>query len=138
MRRHRMGRALRRRYGRAYDGGKPLAFPDVHDFHQLFTHVGPWSYSAKEQPPGVHSGGNVIGPFLTVSGRDTDRRSYAVKPSAAVVSWLGSNLVVKGDRIYFEVIVRSPSSALVVAKHNKILGDRWLALIDPSTIPEEG
>jgi hypothetical protein len=129
-------RALRRRYGRSYTA-KPLAFPSVKSFGELFTHAQRWS-SADLNARGTRlaRGGreaNTVSGYLTLSGQGR-RESMKVTPSAKVLSYLSENMLALKDSLYFEVHLRD-DGALVVAKHNKIIGDRWLAMIDSSTIP---
>ena len=62
--------------------------------------------------------------------------SFHATPKKSVLEAMDkSMIVVKYDEIYFEITVRSAGEALVTAKHNQILGDRWLGFIDPKTIP---
>lgn len=142
---HRRGRALRRRYGRAGYTSKPLVFPDVRSFGELFEGYAPWNSTLSRRstpqafpPVKVEGAKGSIGPYLVVSGGE--HRSMAVKPNQAVIDYIVSNMfsILSDDTIYFEIVIRDENEALVTAKYNKIIGSRWLALIDPKTIPEVG
>lgn len=61
-----------------------------------------------------------------------------VDPKDRVVFEIGKRMALHSNfRINFEVVVRPGGSALVVAKYDQILGDRWIAIIDSSTIPTD-
>ena len=129
--------ALKKRYGHAGYLAKPLAFPGVKSFGELFTRAREWaSKDLSARGTRAKRGGreaNIIGGYLTVSGRG-GHESMTVTPSPALVTWLSENMLALGDSISFEIVVRS-DGALVIAKHSKIIGSRWLAMIDPNTIP---
>lgn len=113
---------------------KEISFPDVRNFAELF-----------EAPTGVYTTASTIrvehaemaiSNSVVVNGPKTFRL-YAA-PRARVVRALEKVLVViKDDTIFFDIIIRNPNEALVVAKYSRILGvaDRWLGFIDPKSIP---
>lgn len=124
---------------------RPIAFPDVRDFAQLFT------LTTKDAEGDIWRGEDYnvktgkrfqtscrIGPFCGISGKGGYRHLY-VKASDAVLEYIKANTIFCGSRdaITFKIVVRDDGEALVCADHNLILGSVWLALIDPSTIPEE-
>ncbi len=41
------------------------------------------------------------------------------------------------DQMYFELIQWNDDEAVIICSHNTIIGSRWVAVIDPSTIPTE-
>lgn len=62
--------------------------------------------------------------------------SFYATPKKDVLAAMDKNMIVVNyDEIYFQISVRSATEALVLAKHNQIIGDRWLGFIDPKTIP---
>jgi hypothetical protein len=73
--------------------------------------------------------------FVSMS-RVPGRHSMYATPKREVLQALeGSMIVVAHDEVYFEIVDRGGGNALVVAKHNAIIGSRYVAIIDPSTIP---
>jgi len=142
MRRQRgKARAIRRRYGRAGYTAKPLAFPNVKSFHELFTSARPYVSKTDINARGVRAtrGGseaNTIGHYMVMRGRHGHEALY-VSPSPALISYLSNHMLALGDRIYFEVVFRDDNKALILARYNKIIGDKWLALVDASTVPED-
>lgn len=133
--RHSKGGALRKRYGRAFTA-KPLAFPHVRSFHDLFSSARPWR-SSDLQGRGAKVGkgreANTVGHYLVMSGRG-GHESFYVTPTSMVTDYIASNMLAIGDRLHFEIVNRS-DGALVIVSHGKILGSRWLAMVDPSTLP---
>lgn len=138
MRRRGRRGALRRRYGRAGYLAKPLAFPGVKSFGELFTSARPFDSSRDINVRGIKAkrGGreaNEIGHYLVMSGRHGHESLY-VTPSPMLVDWISNNMLAMGDRLHFEIVFRK-DGALVIVSHGKIIGSRWLAMIDPSTVP---
>jgi hypothetical protein len=41
------------------------------------------------------------------------------------------------DGLYFQLIQWNADEAVIILNHNQIIGSRWLAVIDPRTIPAE-
>lgn len=137
---------------------KQLGFPEVRDFRQLFTHVEPFVYSSgrdtskvqeQERRLGVRIRGErdardgcgymVLGPYMSIDGPGGRRRSLAVKPAQNLVDWITVTMIfIDCDRLYFDVVVRDRGNALVTVKYNRIIGSRWIASIDPRTIPDFG
>lgn len=133
----RKGHSLRKRYGRSYTA-KPLAFPEVKSFDELFVDYAPWNSTLSRRPTpqaieGIKASKHgQIGPYLSMR----DGHSLAVRPSPAVVQYVKDNMLpIVEDHIYFEVIDRGEGESLVTASYNKIIGSRWLALIKTSTVP---
>jgi len=113
---------------------KPLGFTLARSFADLFESHAP-DTSARPDDIELPETECVVSPLCTITGNGDFRYMWA-RPSAAVLEYLGRSIVVP-DRLDFEIVVRSPDEALVVARHNRIIGSRWLALIDPRTIPTE-
>lgn len=64
------------------------------------------------------------------------RDSIWVGAHRAIYKTVANNtILVAGDRMSFEIIQWNDRQALVLCKHGRILGDVWLAIIDPKTIP---
>ena len=125
---------------------KPIALPGVRRFDQLFTSWRPWTYGPGQSPRSIQIPAidhdkrgrplrrhMEIGPYLTVS---PGHHSFAVIPSELTVEAIRTGTIsIAYDTISFEVIVWDPTEALVVGKHNQIIGSVWLAVIDPLTVP---
>jgi hypothetical protein len=122
---------------------KPLEFPKIRAFSELFEQAEPWS-EAKGRRLAVRWNGtdwasgkkawSTIGPYLTI--RDNPRRSMAVKPQPWLVEWIKTNLLfIEYDTLHFEIVIWTKREALVIVSYGKIIGSRWLAIIDPKTIP---
>jgi hypothetical protein len=76
-----------------------------------------------------------IGHYLVVSGVN-GHRSFHVSPKPELVSWIAKEmLVIERDRKYFEVVERVDGSALVIVKHDQILGSRWLTIVPTASLP---
>lgn len=80
-----------------------------------------------------------IGPYCHVSGcgkLPSVLPSLNVMPTAKVGKALNEHMTyLGGDEIYFEIVVHEDGTALVIAKHNLIIGQRRIAWIDAKTIP---
>lgn len=116
---------------------KPLLFPEVKKLHELFS-------VDRGIPLYGRTGGSRIwrayqvgcfqfSSYCAVSGMDS-HRSIAVKPHASVLEKIADHLVVSGS-LYFEIVRRDRTEALVVVRYNHIIGDSWLAIIDGSRLP---
>jgi hypothetical protein len=83
-------------------------------------------------------GSMTIGPFCSLSGFDTPdgMLGLSVLPHDAVVEAVKEHtIIVDKDSMSWEIIRWDGSRALVLCKHGTIIGDVWLAVIDPSTVP---
>lgn len=77
-----------------------------------------------------------ISPYCSVSDPlGVHWRSMWVRPTLALWLKLHETMIkVDYDAIYFHIVIRT-DGALVLAQYNQIIGSRWIALIDPATIP---
>lgn len=121
---------------------RPLTFPETRDFHMLFdvvpkgTRGVPWVFEDYNMRTGRRRLETIyIGPYLSVS---PGFQSLYVRPEPVVIHDIKQNMLAAGvnDAITFEIVVRDFHDGLVVAKNSAIIGSRWLALIDPLTIPD--
>lgn len=129
----------------------PLLFPNLTVFEQLFEQ---WSFDqdAKPEPysyavqPVTYTdrerGPMKIGPYLTAemgkagTGR-VGHESLWVRAHQVVADVIhGYTVHLNGDTLSFHVIAWNADQALVIAQHSLILGDIWLAVIHPSTVPQ--
>jgi hypothetical protein len=58
-----------------------------------------------------------------------------VKPRADVLDTLLKSLIVTDDVMNWEIVVRDNREILITLNHNKILGNRWVALFAPTDLP---
>ena len=59
-----------------------------------------------------------------------------VRPAPAVAAVIQEMVSLIGDEdVFVEITLREDGSALALAKYNRILGSRWLAEIDPASVP---
>ena len=136
--------ASRRRYL-----SRPLVLPRVRSFHELFSEWAPWEVGYPPTPSPI--------PAVRVPAEDTDRRgrrrrafmeigpffrvyplyhALAVRPSDRTLFALDRHTIsIAYDTISFESIVWDLDGALTIAKHSQIIGETWLAVIDPLSIP---
>lgn len=118
---------------------KPLAFPAVKDFAELFPTVklnptgdAPTLYKAKSW---CKESMFYLTGYMMVSATGKHYSAH-VTPSPMVLEYLKTNVLHCGnDRMYFEVIGRAGGKALVIAQHNVIIGNHWLAEVDAATVP---
>jgi hypothetical protein len=144
---------------------RTVLLPDVRDFADVLTYVAEWDHDHKPDvsPRDVMASGpgralvtgilsigrdlgmpfasddpaarNKIGPFCTIDGHETQRRSIAVTATELAIDAIAPRLVTDDDRLSFAVHVHADGRALVVAQHSQIIGSHWLAFVDPATLP---
>jgi predicted RNA methylase len=127
---------------------RALLLPDARRFEELFDYHGEWhtptdgahvaAYARTLPAPGGKP--NTLGPYCTIDlhevGLGPAHRAIIVRANDTVVNALAESIVVGDDTLYFRIAADSDSDrALVVVRHNRISGLRWLAYIDPATIP---
>lgn len=124
---------------------KPLLLPDARSFADVLEYLGEWD-QFKDPPAGRVIGnetgyrrtGNEIGPFCVVAVAQPgipSHRSIAVRATDAVIDVVTPRLVTPDDSLSFDIIEHADRNrALVILKHNYIIGYHWLAYIDPATI----
>lgn len=120
-------------------GDKKIVFPAVTDFAELFPSVNlsptgsaPTLYKAKSW---CKESMFYLTGYLAVSAPSKNYSAH-VTPSPALLEYLKTNVLHCGnDRMYFEVIGRAGGKALVIAQHNVICGNHWLAEVDAATVP---
>lgn len=75
--------------------------------------------------------------FAHVSARG-ETRYFDVNASAEILAFIDEEMIrVEWDTLNFEIIRWDDGFSLVVVKHGKIIGDRWLAVIRTDSIPGE-
>lgn len=116
---------------------KPIHFPAATTLSDLFEsfEIRPAAESSKTVFIGddwlLDHGGSIRG----VGGF----RCFHATPKQEIVEWVKSNMLrVEYDTIYFEITIRSDGTALICAKYNQIIGDRYLAVIDADYVRRVG
>lgn len=125
-------------YASSREVGRPLAFPGVRRFEELFPTSSPWVSPAGRDPGGVpmtpgKRGSASIGEYLSI------RPAYhglRVKPSEDVVAYIRAHMLdSEWDTFHFQAVIHDNGHALVIVSHGQIIGSRWLAYIDADTLP---
>jgi hypothetical protein len=129
---------------------RPLLLPEVRDFTELLTFVRGWDHRTMSHtggvvprpemvPQPVMIGQNELGPYCSFRNDVPNHRDHsgcAVVATDLTVSVIEPRIVTDDDHLSFQVIYhKDRDRCLVIAKHGYIIGDHWLAYIDPATIP---
>jgi hypothetical protein len=113
-----------------------LAFPDIKKFDELFEAHSDDKSSFENIP--LHSDeveGQYLTPFCSLRNFEEHYSMY-VKPSAAVVDFVkNSTIGIEYDHMFFQIIRRSKDECLVTVSYSQIIGSRWIATIDTSSVP---
>lgn len=126
---------------------KNVLFPTVSDFNDLFKRArvitGPFrDYKSQNVYTWklIEGGECYLSSYCSVSGTAHGYSPLDVIPHDSVIGAIGANMLLsKNYRINFEIVIREGGGgALVVARYDQILGDRWLAIIDEQTVPTVG
>ena len=131
---------------------KPIRFPDIHDFTELFPKLGERN---KQDMEGVlrrfdfESGsflGNgkremahqVVSTSISFSGNDERfRYTHILEINPIVLDFIEQRMIrVDYDSISFNIVTWDDGRALVVAQYSQIIGSHYVAIIDASTIPD--
>ncbi len=129
-----------------------IAFPEIKTFSELFPEAQNHDVSGGKMCPALHEyetdeveytgksrrefkGRCVLSSSCSVRRPDA-WQFLQVKPRDGMVEWIEKNmLLLDCDTISFEVVVRDDGTALLLAHYSQIIGSRWLALVDASTLP---
>ena len=105
--------------------GKPLAFPEINDFSELFGNL-------EDKQNYEFADKSVISNWLLFRDHHSEYR----QPSETMLAYVRDNMLpVDYDSIYFTVTDRGDGTTLICAQYNQILGSRWLAFVDTDTVP---
>lgn len=123
----------------ARESGKEVLFPLARRFGELFRFARPASME-----PGswrarvVHRFGEAaqVLSHLSLSGHGVERRTLDVQPFPGVLTAIEKSMISSDYRIDFEAVVRDNGTALVLARYDRILGSRWIAVVDAATVGE--
>lgn len=120
---------------------RKYAFPKVKSLKELFNGIELWRTQNKriyELPAksGLFSDAELAQRKLKVSsycflqGKNTPSASFNVSPTHEVINFIENNMsTIDGDELYFEIVEWSPKEALVLVRHNAIIGSRYLAVV---------
>lgn len=110
-------------------GDVKICFPAIKSFPELFSDV---SYT-KENASRVTQPG--IGTYFQVTKAGQGySHSFWARPSERLVDWIVVNML-SSCGVHFEVIIHDDGLAVLIAQYDQIIGGRWLAMVDASTIP---
>lgn len=114
---------------------KPILFPDVLDFRELFPVCISFAKDGNNIPASVEIPGiGPCGPYC--NGREIGG-SFYVQCSERVADKLGETLVIPTDSrqpLYFDLVDTGKGWVLVMVKYNQILGSRYIAMVRKDTV----
>ena len=132
-------RAKERKYTESE--GRKVLFPEADTFKDIFEQVDSGKKIVAVIKSDYEKGSQMsVSNWVSSSrvGHGVDHSFYAT-PKKSVIEAIEENMIIVSyDEIYFEIVDRGGGSALVLAKYNQIIGSRYLAFIDPKTIPGYG
>ena len=134
---------------------RDIAFDDLKDFKELFESL---SEDKKIEQPDqtwnhfsvIHidklTGKELYRNFCTsleispyccvVDNRPNARhRSFWLKPTEKTIKFIRENMLDIEGGVFFQLNIYTDGTALVSVKYNSIIGSRWLADVDLTTIP---
>ena len=125
---------------------KPLLMPDARSFADVLTAERAWDFATMnhknglpqaESPEDIRLPGleRIVSRFCSV--RMAGHRNHLqVTPTDATLALLAGDQFSFFDRIGFEAILHeSNNRVLIVANASGIIASRWIAYVDPSTVP---
>jgi hypothetical protein len=133
---------IRMGIGAAEAMGKRLLFPDRHRFNELFLSwtvirdLSPGKYKSRR----IHTWNFIDGPgschltsFCSVRGEGI---MLDVQPCKELIDAVGENMLLSADYNFnFAIATRDNGTALLYVQYDRILGDRWIAILATSSIP---
>src|SRR5690606_26566987 len=124
---------------------KRILFPDALRLEDVAHYVGPYvsepdpEHTGRQWRTGVDIGGNTLSQYANFDMSQLGGpRHYAIRlePTEEVVSVLRRELVTDDDVLSWQIIGHKDTGlALVIVKHGQIIGSRWIAYVDPSSVP---
>lgn len=118
--------------------GKEVLFPLARRFDELFSSAVPASMEpGSRRARVVHRFGEAAQVLSHCSVTEPEnRRTLDVQPMPGVLIAIEKSMISSDYRIDFEVVFRDNGTALVLARYDRILGSRWIAIVDASTVKE--
>ena len=127
---------------------RKIQFPNLKSFSDFFPKVSPWVHNKSGGSlatfPAMDVGASDFDPNATfevgnyLSVRGPEYQSFQVDELLDFIrEYVETQMLhVDYDRTHFEVVRWPDGRALVLISHGKIIGSRWLGIIDADTIPE--
>lgn len=120
--------------------GKTIQFPHYHKLSDLFVRADLIPDLHKYKSHTVHTftlinpvGFCWINSFCGSSGLGPN---FDVQPTDEVIDAVERSMLLSdGYVLNFALAIRTGGTALLYTHYNQILGDRWIAILDASTIP---
>lgn len=113
---------------------KPLLFPDITKFEELFSGI----YTGREEAPTnlpLYERATGINAWCHRHLESGHYVSLYLKPLDVILEGIMDSDVVGGTK-YFSMVDRGDNVTLVLVQWDQIIGSRWLAFIDTDSIPE--
>lgn len=124
---------------------RPLLLPDARSFADVLTAERAWDfatmnhrngYPQADTPAEIKLDGleRVVSRFCSV--RVPGRRNLQVTPTAATLELVRGDTFAFFDRVEFEAIYHEANDrVLIVASASSIIASRYIAYVDPATVP---
>lgn len=125
---------------------RPVALA-TRDLAEVLEYLGEWetidgtpaTRAEVRRPAGRMLGGNEIGPYCAIALSQFGgqrHRAIAARATDATLKVLRSRIVTDNDTLHFQLVgYEQTGRVLVIARHGQILGDHWLAYVEPHTLP---
>jgi protein-L-isoaspartate O-methyltransferase len=126
---------------------RPLALT-TRDFADVLEYLGEWENEdgaaaprseVRCAPAGRMLGGNQVGPYCAITLTQLggpNHRAIAARATDATLDALRPLVVTDNDTLHFQLVGHEQAGrVLVIVRHGKILGDHWLAYVEPDTLP---
>lgn len=116
---------------------KPLRMSEVTSFATILDYHGEWVFGETTRESWLMDDGNRVSAFCTVDLSQLGgpkHRNIVVSPKDGVYGRL--DVLGIDDTLSWKIIGHKATGwALVILEHSAIIGSRWVAYIDPTTIP---
>lgn len=117
---------------------KPLRCSEITSFAEVLDYHGEWVFGETTRESWLMEDGNRISAFCSIDLSQLGgpkHRNIVVSIKPDIYDRL--NVLGIDDTLSWKIIGhKSTGWALVVLEHSAIIGSRWVAYIDPATIPE--
>jgi hypothetical protein len=128
---------------------KRLLMPEARSFADVLTFVRPWDFATMSHKNGypqadtprdtpIPGTSRLVSHFCAVRNLE-GRQHMQVDPTSELMALLETDDFAFFDRVSFEAICHeSNDRVLIVASASGIIASRWLAYVDPATVPGGG
>jgi len=113
-----------------------VAFPEFDSFHQVFDSFEPiedlHSYKSQVVKTWIDGKNNTtLTSFCSCRSGSLD-----VVPNQKVIDYIEDSIVFTNDyRLSFDIVKRDDGTSLIMVKYDRILVNRWLAIVKSNTVP---